>query len=378
MKGSIRRRSRGSWELTVDMGRDSSGKRLRKFLSVKGTKAEAERRLRELLSSLDKGIPVDTGKITVGALLERWIRDYVLPNTRPRTAERYESDMRLHIVPSIGHIPLSKLSPNDVQAMESHLLAAGLSGRSVRHVHAVLREAVKHAMRWGLVHRNVVATIDPPKTRRPELVPPDADEVLQLLELAKRTNYHPVFQFMAYTGCRRGEALGLTWKNVDFTNAMASIVQSLQRLKGHGLVLQPPKSAKSRRSIALDPETVSTLRELRGVQLLQEMEFAEAYKPRGLVFPGPLGGLLDPSVLTRTFKQLCKRIGRPHIRLHDLRHFHATMMLQAGTNPKVVQERLGHSSFAITMDTYSHVVPGLQEQAVKDFASAMTRVQRSI
>ena len=163
---------------------------------------------------------------------------------------------------------------------------------------------------------------------------------------------------------------------MDLENGVASIVQSLQRLKGVGLVLQPPKSAKSRRAIALDADTVAMLREHRGRQLLYQVELDGVYQDQGLVFPGPRGGLLDPSVLTRTFGKLVRKAGLTNTRLHDLRHFHATLMLQEGANPKIVQERLGHSSFAITMDTYSHVVPGLQEQAPKDFASAMGRAKR--
>ena len=171
-------------------------------------------------------------------------------------------------------------------------------------------------------------------------------------------------------------SLGLRWSDVDLENGVASIVQSLQRLKGKGLVLQPPKSSKSRRAVAIDPDTVAMMREHRGRQLLYQVELDGAYEDQVLVFPEPLGGLLDPSVLTRTFEKLVLKAGLANIRLHDLRHFHATLMLQEGANPKIVQERLGHSSFAITMDTYSHVVPGLQEQAAKDFAAAMGRAKR--
>jgi len=195
------------------------------------------------------------------------------------------------------------------------------------------------------------------------------------LELADETPYRVVLHFMAFTGCRRGEALGLRWSDLDLENGTASIVQSLQRLKGLGLVLQPPKSAKCRRSIALDPETVGLLWEHRGRQLLYLVERDGAYKDQGLVFPGPLGGPLDPSVLTRNFEKLVRKTGLNGVRLHDLRHFHATLMLQQGTNPKIVQERRGQSSSAITMDTYSHVVPGLPEKPVKDFALAMPRAQ---
>ena len=233
-------------------------------------------------------------------------------------------------------------------------------------------------MRWGLTFLNVAEGVDPPRPQRPEIQPPTAENVWDILDLADKTPYRAALLFMAFTGCRRGEALGLRWSDVNLENGVASIVQSLQRIRGMGLVLQPPKSAKSRRAIAIDDETVIVLWEHRGRQLLYQVELDGIYQDQGLVFPGPMGGPLDPSVLTRTFEKLVKKAGLANTRLHDLRHFHATLMLQEGANPKIVQERLGHSSFAITMDTYSHVVPGLEEQAAKDFASAMGRAKRPL
>ena len=371
MNGSIRRRGKHTWELPVDLGRDTQEKRRRHFVNVKGTKAEAHQRLREILASLDKGLPIDSCKVLVRAFLQRWLHDYAVPNTRPRTAERYESDIRLHISPALGHIPLSRLAPADIQAMEARLLARGQSARSVQHVHTVLKEALKHAMRWGLVYRNPAEGVDPPRPQRHEIQPPDADGVVQILRVAKETPYHAVFHFMAFTGCRRGEALGVRWRDVDLENGSAAIVQTLQRLKGRDLVFQPPKSSKSRRSIALDAQTIGLLRDHRGIQLLRQMEMGTGYDDRGLVFPNVLGGPLDPSVLTRNFEKLVRNVGLTNVRLHDLRHFLATLLLKAGIHPKIVQERLGHSSIMVTLDTYSHVVLGLQEKAASSFSKAM-------
>ena len=237
------------------------------------------------------------------------------------------------------------------------------------------RKAPSNALRWGLVFRNPAEAVDPPRPSRPEIQPPSANAVWDLLEAAKETPYHGALVFLAFTGCRRGEDLGLRWTDIDLKNGNAAIVQSLQRVKGEGLVFQAPKSTKSRRAISLDSDTIDMLREHRGKQLLRQVELDGAYSDQGLVFPGSLGGPIDRSVLTRTFEKLVKRIGLTATRLHDLRHFHATLLLQQGTNPKVVQERLGHSSFAITMDTYSHVAPGLQKQAAQDFALAMGKAK---
>ena len=221
---------------------------------------------------------MDVGKVTVGEFLQRWLKDYAMPNTRPRTAERYESDIRLHITPALGHLRLARLAPVDIQAMEARLLESGKSPRSVQHIHAVLREALKHAMRWGMTFRNAADGVDTPRPQRPEIQPPSAEAVWEILDLAEETPYRAALLFMAFTGCRRGEALGLRWSDVDLENAVVSIVQSLQRLKGMGLVLQSPKSAKSRRAIALDDHTVSMSREHRGRQLLYQVELDGVYQ----------------------------------------------------------------------------------------------------
>ena len=166
MKGSIRRRGKTSWELNIDLGRDANGKRLRKFVSVKGKKADADRKLREILSQLDKGIPFDNDKITVAEFLDQWMISYVVPNTRPRTAEGYEGIIRNHLKPNLGHVQLAKLQPADIQSMESSILESGLSARTAQHIHRVLHEALKHAMKWGLIWRNPAEAVDVPKVRR--------------------------------------------------------------------------------------------------------------------------------------------------------------------------------------------------------------------
>ena len=279
--------------------------------------------------------------------------------------------MRLHIKPALGHIRLEQLRASDIQQLEARLLAKSKSASSVRHVHVVLKKALKDAMRWGLIYANVADAVDPPRSDRKEVQPPTVEEVWRILDLAKQTPYRPQLTFMTRTGVRRGECLGLRWSDIDLENGVASIVQSLQRVRRQGLTFVPPKSPKSRRAIALDTETVDILRDLRGQQILLKAELGEVYHDSGLVFPGPFGDPLDPATLTRNFEKLVRAAGLRHVRLHDLRHFHATVLLQAGIHLKVVQERLGHASIAITADTYSHVAPGLQRAAVHSFAEVM-------
>ena len=176
---------------------------------------------------------------------------------------------------------------------------------------------------------------------------------------------------MAFTGCRRGECLGLRWEDVDVDRRMLSVVQTLQRVRGQGIVIQPPKTKKGRRAIALDLDTVSVLKAHRVRQLEHRLQLADIWEDQGLVFPGHEGRPLDPSVLTHTFQRLVKKAGISRVRLHDLRHFHASLLLKEGTHPKVVQERLGHATISITLDTYNHVIPSLQAEAADVFAGTM-------
>ena len=371
MKGTIRRRGKNSWELRFDLPHGPDGKRRRQHVNVKGKKADAERKLRDTLASLDRGLPLDSRKVTVRDYMDRWLRDYAVPHTRPRTSERYASDIRLHISPSIGHLQLAQLRPADIQELEARLLDRGKSRRSVKHVHVVLKQALKHAARWGLIHYNPAEAVDPPKGSVHEIQPPNVEQVRAILVLASETPYGSALTFMARTGCRRSECLGLRWVDLDLDTGTASIVRSLQRVGKRGLVFQPPKSAKSKRRIALDGRTVDILRIHQGAQVLSKAELGNIYQEYGLVFPGQLGKPLDPATLTRNFIKLAKRAGLDGIRLHDLRHFHATLLLKNNTHLKVVQERLGHASIATTGNIYSHVAPEMQRDAAETFAVAM-------
>jgi integrase len=370
MKGSIRKRSKTSWELNIDLGRDANGKRLRKFVNVRGKRADADRKLREILSQLDKGIPFGNDKTTVAEFLDNWMTTYVVPNTRPRTAEGYEGIVRNHLKPHLGHVQLAKLQPVDIQSMESSILESGLSARTVQHIHRVLHEALKHAMKWGLIWRNPAEAVDVPKVQPTEIHTPETATILRLIDSAKSTPYYPAYHLMAFTGCRRGEILGLRWEDVDLDRSQISIVQ---RVKGQGIIFQPPKSSKSRRLIALDEVSVDVLRAHKVQQLEYRLQLGSVWAEYGLVFPGRTGLPLDPPAFSRSWKNLVTKAGFQNIRLHDLRHFHATLLLKEGTHPKVVQERLGHANISVTLDTYSHVVPSMQTEAANVFAAAMAK-----
>ena len=255
--------------------------------------------------------------------------------------------------------------------MEATLIAKGLSPRSVEHAHRVLSQSFKHPTGWGLTWRNPCDSVRPPRNVQKELSIPDIPTVLDLLELTKQTPHHTAFHFLAYTGARRGEACGLMWRDVDLERGMVSITQAATKTRTQGVIMAPPKTNKGRRAITLDTDTVELLRSHRGQQMVSLMELGELYENHGYVFAGPLGAPVDPDALTYAWKQVVRKAGVGTVRLHDLRHFHATVLMKEGIHPKVVQERLGHSVISVTMDTYSHVVPGLQEKAATAFSQAM-------
>ena len=373
MKGSIRQRSAGTWELTVDQGRDGLGRRQRRFVTVRGTKAQAERRLRELLSTVDRGLDLPPDKVLLRDWLHRWLRDFVAPTRRWGTYDRYECCVRRHILPFIGHIELGRLSPSDVQALEALLLARGRTPWIVVTVHRALSVALNDALRLEMVYRNPVSAVSPPAVAQREIVAPEMAAVRAILHLAEAEDHplYPCFHLIAYTGVRRGEAIGLTWENVDLQGGRIRVVASLSRHTGFGLVLDPPKSRAGRRIIDLDDGTVGLLVRHQARQQETKEVMGAAYEDAGRVFAGPCGEWIVPDRVLRVLKALGVRVGQPGMTVHSLRHFHASVTLQSGQNPVVVSKRLGHANVSITTNVYAHVLPGWQRQAADAFAQAM-------
>jgi integrase len=373
MNGSIRRRGEKSWELNIDLGRDATGQRRRKFVNVKGSKAHAQQRLRELLTSLDKGLPIDSKKITLTDWMARWMTEYVRPKCRQMTIERYDRAIQRHILPALGHIELGGLTPGHIQSLEAKLAREGMAPAGVELIHNVLSGALKYAVRLEVVWRNVIQAVTPPRVVRKEVEPPEITAVRRILDSAKAEDHplHPCLHLMAYTGIRRGEALGLRWRDLDLDAGTISVVQALARSVEKGLIFQPPKTNSGRRVIDLDDSTVAVLRAHQGQQLLYRSQLEAVYQNQDLLFPDPTGGPLNPMALTRAFKRLAQRVGVKDGRLHNLRHFHASVMLQSGQSLVLVSKRLGHASVSTTADIYAHIAGGWQKEAARAFAKAM-------
>jgi len=363
MRGFVKKRG-NSYRLAISLGLDSeTGKYQYSWYTVRGTKRDADKRLGELLHQLDTGSFIVPGKTTLTTYLEKWLSDYAKPNLTPRSYERYESITRKHLITSLGNILLTQLRPEHLQKLYAAKLKEGLSARSVKYQHVILHKALQTAIKWGLVSRNVADGVDVPKAQRGEMITWDEDDIARFLKAAESTPYYALFYTALFTGARRGELLLLRWSDVDLLfNPTISVSRSLHQLKDNSFVYTEPKTAKSRRTIALSPSVIPILSDHR-----EKMRVILPIREDALVFSTPEGTPLRPNTVSRAWTILAARCGVKVIRFHDARHTHASLMLKQGIHPKIVQERLGHSGIAITLDTYSHVAPGLQEAAAAQF-----------
>lgn len=373
MRGHIIKRYKNSYTIVLTLGRDpSTGKQKQQWVSVKGTKKDAEKRLSDLLHQLDTGTFMKPGKTTLGEFLERWLKDYG-SNLSPRGFERYKGIIEKHLLPNLGSIPLMQLRPEHIQKHYTDTLKDGLSAGTVRYHHAVLHIALQTAVKWGLVSRNVADAVSPPPARRSEMQIWDEDDIYRFLEVAKDTPYYALFYTALFTGMRRSELLALRWQDVDFILSQIYVNRGLHHLKDGSYIFTEPKSAKSRRTIALPPSVTLLLGECHAKQKLERAKLGIRLTDGDLVFSTPEGKPMRPNTVTYAWTTLAKRAGLNVIRLHDARHTHASLMLKQGIHPKIVQERLGHSSIQITLDTYSHVAPGLQQAAAESFDELFTK-----
>jgi len=369
-RGSITQRSPGSWSIWIDSGRDAEGKRSRKMITFRSTKVAAERELTRLLRELDTGAFVDPSKLTVGEYLEKWLAQ-VKPGVGGKTWERYGEIVRLHLIPALGRIPLPKLTPTHIQDAHARALESGrkdgkggLSAQTVLHHHRALKEALGNAVRLQLLARNPAEAVDPPRPRREEMQALDGAAAARLLAAVRDTSMNVPVVLALATGMRRGEILGLKWEDVDLDRGTLTVNRSLETTRGT-LTFKGPKTQKGRRRITLPPFAVQALIVHRARQAEVRLLLGPAYVDQGLVLAGAEGGPMHPDSLTTGFRRLAKKAGVAGLRFHDLRHSHASQLLEQGIPLKVVSERLRHASVAITGDTYAHILPGMQEEAAR-------------
>jgi integrase len=303
--------------------------------------------------------------------LERWLTEAVRHSVRPKTYMNYELCVQ-RLLPYLGRVRLRALTPEHIQHALGKLLERGLSARTVRQVHMVLRCSLKQAVLWRVLASNPSDAVKPPRAERKEMRTLSEDEVKRLLGATVGTRHHSLWIFLVTSGVRLGEALALKWSDIDSAESHATIQRSLQRQRrGAGLVFVEPKSSRGRRTVPLPKETLAVLQAQRKDLNRERDEAGEGWEENDLVFPSPIGRPRDMAYLSFTFHRGLERAGLPRLRIHDLRHTAATHLLNKHVHPKVVQDLLGHSTIAITLDLYSHVMPSLAKDASAQMSSLL-------
>lgn len=405
-EGSITHRSDGRWEARLTL---KSGKRKCLYAA---TRTEVQAKLKAAIREQEAGVDLAIKRPTLAVFLDQWLADVIKPHRAPKTYTSYADMIRVHIVPTLGHIRLDKLTAQDV----AHLLASklrdgrsrpsghgpigttrraqptksdhrtqsgsgshqsqshsgsdqcqsesdpGLSPHTVRYIRTVLHIALKRAQKWGYIVSNPVDGTEAPTVRRPEIRPLTPEQARTLLAAAEGDRLDALYRVALALGLRIGEALGLTWADVDFATSTLRVRRSLQRIDGK-LSFKDPKTAKSLRTLTMPSMLVTALRQHRIRQLEERLIAGEAWHEQDLIFTNTIGRPLEPSNVLKRFKALLRDAGLPQQRFHDLRHCAASLLIAQGVHVKVVADILGHAQLATTSDLYAHIFPAAHRDA---------------
>jgi len=362
-EGSLYRRKDGLWVAQVTL----QGKLLYKYAR---TQHEARAWLEATRDQIKGGLTHAAAQINLERFLQEWLNAYE-SSIRPKTFQQYAQIVNQYLSPGLGRIKLKDLRPDQIQWFYSTEFKQGRSARTILLIHSVLHRALNQALGWGLIGRNPAQPVIRPKLQKTEMKTLTNFQAIDLLQSAKGSRLEALLWLALTTGLREGELLGLKWSDLDWTTSRLKIQRQLQRLRGKGLVFTEPKSSAGRRGVTLSSDIISRLRSHRVVQAYERLFAGDRWQEYDLIFPSTIGSPLDPRNLYRQFKSALRSAALPDIRFHDLRHTAATLMLQQHTHPKVVQERLGHSDIALTLNTYSHVLPDIQEEAAETISRAL-------
>lgn len=381
MKGSVVKRGSTYFVIVETSAIDTvtgRPKRKRKWFKAEGAKnkGEAQVFLRAKLTELDGGVLIDAKKTSVAEYLERWL-ETVKSNVSPKTHQRYAEVCRKTIAPRIGTVALSKLSPPMISTAYTEALEKGrrqhgkgrLSPRTVHHMHTILKGALKQAVSWNLLVRNPCDLVKPPKVEKNPMLTFDFAQTAKAIELVRPSRLFIPTLLALLCGLRRGEIAALRWRNVDLTAGKLSIVQSAEQT-GKAVRYKEPKTGNGR-SVALGTSMSDELKAWRVQQAQEFLKLGMRPSDETFVCTQADGSPHQPNNLTHRWSLIIANADLPRIRFHDLRHTHATLLLQQGVHPKVASERLGHSKIGITLDLYSHVLPGMQEDAVAKIDAAL-------
>lgn len=361
-RGHIKKRGKNSYSVIITI----PGTEKRKWYTVKGIKKDAEKFLTEKLRELDTGTLIDSKNLTIKDYMNYWYEEHCLNKLSPTTYESYRRNLDAYIIPKLGHIKIDQLLPLHLQTFYKNCSEKGLSNTTVIYIHRILHCALKQAMKWQLVIRNVADCVELPKKEKYQATVLDTYSLERLLKDIENTYiYLPVIIAIS-TGMRRGEILGLTWENVDLILGNIKVVQALYPTK-EGLRILPPKTQKSKRTISIPPTLIKVLKEYRLKHETMKLKLGPEYDKHNYVCCNENGTPLCPTKLNHFFKDLLKNNELPAIRFHDLRHSHASLLLSQGVQPKVISDRLGHSTINITMDLYSHIYDATNREVANNF-----------
>ena len=340
----------------------------RRYVSAK-RKGDAERALRQAMTDADRGFVFDGGTLTLENYLTRWLTDSVKDTVRRSTFVQYKSVVNRHLIPALGRLKLKALTPAHARSLYREKLDCELSPRTVQYIHVTLHKALKQAVMDGLIPRNIADAVKAPQAHKKEVTPLTPAEVKVLLSAASGDRLETLYITAIHTGLRRSELLGLKWTDIDLDARTLSVQRSLDR----DGTFNPPKRNKSRRTVKLTAQAAEALKGHRARQNEERLQLGSLWEDWGLVFPNRSGKPMNANYLYhRGFKPLLERAELSGFTFHSLRHTCATLLLSKNINPKIVSEMLGHATISQTMDTYSHVMPGMSDVAADALESALT------
>lgn len=363
-EGSITKRKDGTWQASILVGYDhETGKPKRKYFYAK-TRQEVQEKLLHALHDVSIGTFVDSSKLTLGDWVSKWLKTYKKPVLAQTTYELYQTVLKVHILPDLGKISLNKLQTITLQNFYNEKLSLQLSASYVHQMHVIIHCALNQAIKEGLLFRNVAIAANSPKILKKEMEILTEKQLKHFMEHVKSDPMATAIILAVGTGLRRGELLGLKWKDLNFETGNLSVRRQLLCVKG-GTKFEDYTKNKKSRNIHIPSNVLEKLKAHKEKQNEYKQILGEAYQNSDLIFCNKNGTSVDPGNFSARFKQLLKNTDIPKIRPHGLRHSHASLLLAKDVHPKIVQERLGHSSISITLDQYSHLVPGLQKAAAE-------------
>lgn len=371
ISGSISKdKNTGKWFFILELGKDVNGKRKQKKRRGFKTKKEAQAAFIELQNEVNNGTYIEPSKLLVKDFLYEWFK---LKKTTisHQTCQVYDRILEIHIIPSLGTMKLIDLKTIHIQSYINTLHEKGYAPETIKKFFNIIRNALAHALDMELISSNSANKVKLPSiSRKTNMAIWDKDQVNQFLNVAKGNRYFIMYHLALMTGMRQGEILGLRWKDIDFTQNVIRISQTLSH--DGKRFLEGAKSKASIRTIALPETTIKVLCEHKEIIAMEKEDFGEGYCDYDLVVCTPIGSQLIPSNIRKAFNRLIEKAEVPKIRFHDMRHTHATLLLAQGINVKVISERLGHSNIKITLDTYSHILPSMQQEVAQKLNDLFT------